>query len=734
MEPGSVILRALAGLTDGSGRTVVVAGPPGSGKSALLAGLQVQLEQRGARTVAISGSFRDRAVPSAAAARIAEEYHRLATDGERGAPGRSVGPEIPPWAMPPLVSDGGSVRHRGAVLARRGPDVRPEEFWKEFLEDSRATPARPLGILVDDAVVLDQESREFLLYLIGRAHLRPIVIALALDDTLPAYALWDGAIAGRFSVDWVRTRPTLFDPRDVNRLYELLRPLAPGPLTLVRFTALLGGSTTQYALGRIARVPLAQVAEELQVPVRDKLLRIHGGRVSLLNDAHREEILAMIPEADRARLHGQVADGLRALHAEPELEERIEIAQHLYRHRRDEPALRALAEGAHLLERQQRFDEAEELVGRAIVCAGELDRPDRLGPEAELRVRRSRLLIYAGRAVEAEKEFLDGMGMAFLAGLSPERMEELVWGLFAPLRLVGPRPSLVTHLGELADRFHGVDALGAEMLTTALLVEYRLERAQTDRARLEAARISQIARAAPSGPTQAVALLTVAAALADGSDREQHVAARCLRSARLMLERNRDIESQLYQEEIEARRLFGQGDRAAAAALHEHAASTAERIHSPAFEMLHLVGLAAALIEEPTDPRLDAALERARGLADRLHLGGPSPSLLSLTILEGRAAVRGEQFETARACWGAVAESVSPAVPMPYRAEAWIRLADLELSQKNLSEADRCLLRLERPEVLRGLRLDWATWLAELRGRADRFETAGTSVGRARSR
>ncbi|MGI0151854.1 MAG: hypothetical protein ACREC5_07955, partial [Thermoplasmata archaeon] len=345
---------------------------------------------------------------------------------------------------------------------------------------------------------------------------------------------------------------------------------------------------------------------------------------------------------------------------------------------------------------------------------------DRLGVEAALRVSRARLLLITGRTEEAEKEFRESLGMAVLAHLSRERLEELVLSLVPVLRAVGPRGSLTADLEELADRFHDAEARTAETLAISVLIENNRERGRLELAREESQRVSRIARELPRGPMQGAALLSVAVPLIDGTEEERKVAAKCIRSARAILATYLRPDLQSYADEIHARRLVLRGERAAAITVHEQAIPSAVRAHLPADELFHQLELAECLMEERPDPRLSNALVRADELCGRLHLSGASMPFLKLALLRGRWAARHERAEEARDWWSAVAEMRSPTVPPAFRAEARMRLADLELSQHRPSAAQSHLRRMESPELLRALPLEWASWLAELRDRADR--------------
>ncbi len=725
VEPGTSLLRALSGLSDGTGRTIVIAGPPGSGKSDCLAAFVPGLASAGTRVLTVQGSYRERSVSYAVAARIWEAYENAESPGP-AEPDHDVDrSEVPAWGLAfesgaPLLS-----RQRLQAVGRGGSEVRSDEFWGKFLEDLEAGRLDSCAVLVDDATLVDPESREFLTFLSARTRLRPLLIVLVLDSATPAFSLWDEAFEKRTDVDWIRIPYSHGDLRDAHRMRGVLRGL-PGPSqTMVRIVALLGGTASQVMLGRATHLTLSQVGEALNGAVAANLLKIRSDRVTLASEGWVPLIEESIPEDERREMHGRIARALQALHPEPTLERRIEIANHLYRHAKGADALWALSAAAQLLEKELRFDAAEELLERAVACATGLPSEDRLGVEAALRVARTRLLLTSGRAAEAEREFRESLGMAVLARLSRERLEELTLSLAPVLRAVGPRGALMTDLQEIADRFHDAEARTAEMLAITVLIEDNLERGRVDPAREESQRVSRIARTLPRGPMQGAALLGAAVPLIDGTEEERKVAAKCIRSARAILATYRRPELQLYADEVHARRLVSRGERTAAITVHEQAIPVAVRAHLPAYELFHQIGLIDCLMEERPDPRLPAALARAEELAGKLYLTGASVPFLKLALLKGRWDARHDRVDAARDGWGAVAEMRSPAVPTPYRAEARLRLAELELSQHRPRAAQDHLLRVERPELLRGVRLEWVPWLADLKARADREDPAG---------
>ena len=313
--------------------------------------------------------------------------------------------------------------------------------------------------------------------------------------------------------------------------------------------------------------------------------------------------------------------------------------------------------------------------------------------------------------------------MASLARLSRERLEELLQSVVPALRIAGPRPTLMNDLAELADRFHDSEAFAAEMLAILVLTEGDLQRGRMDKAREEADRVSRIARELPRGPMQAVALLCVAEPLVEGSEAERRIATRCIRSARALLAGHRRPDLQLYADEVHARRLVARGnDPRRRPYTNRRPRSRTERGTCP-----------TSSSTSSRSPRSSSMNGRIRG--SRWPCVEPRRCVICCTWRPRRPR------SCSAWCWTAASPSARTAQPRPgragapsatgsdlrspcrYRAEAWLRLADLELTQHQPAAARRHLERLENPEALRGVRLEWAAWLADLRNRVDRSES-----------
>lgn len=722
---GSILSRVLLGLREGAGRTVVFAGPPESGKSELIRRYRAACQDSGARVLEAQGSYRERGMSAAIAGRLAAAF------AEGGSTEQSNDPislhEVPAWAMStPLPPPAMSSRERGSLSAgRRTSTISAEEFWDQVMDREGDRRPGSLVLAVDDAGLADAESREFLLTLAARARFGPIVLLLALDTTLPSNRAWEETLQGRSDVDWLKLDRSRPDPREIAPFRELLRRFPPEGLAIARALALLGGSERPLTLGRIIGLRPAQLADALHGMEQAGVLRTREDRVTFGRDSTLPAVLESLNDEDRRQLHGRIADALQALHPEPTIAQRLAISEHIAERDRGPPTVRFLSETASVLADEGRFDLAEELLSKAIACASTLATGARLLLEAPLRIARVRALIFSGRLPEAERELREGVNLALQAQLPADRIEELTEPLLPALRLAGPRPQLLSELVELSERLDNAGARGCAIHLLSVLVEAQLAAGQPEKARQESIRVSRIARRNPGAPAQALALLTAAAPLTDGTEEERNIAAKCLRSARAMLAASRRPVLQLYADELHARRLSLRGERSAALAFYERAVTTAERAKLPDAELFHRLGIGSLLVDEVSDGRAERALTRTRELADRLRLVPPSPALLRLALLEGRAHARKEESGPARLRWDFVGR-LSAAPPLPLQAEAWLRLADLELRDQNLSRARKYLQRLDDPEMLRELPLAWAPWLAELRSRAQRsFDESG---------
>ena len=564
------VARSLGGLSEGSGRTLVIAGPPLSGKSELLAQLRGELASRPVRVVDLRGTYRDRATPyatfAAAATPLPPEVGEPEPEGEL-----PEEPELPPeveselpaspFAFAP-VDDAPRSRRRpersrsvffGPSRPRGEAMIDPREYYGELVEGFRADPGKATAILVEDATLVDPESRDVLLYVSERTRWRPLLVVLVLDTSLPAFSAWEERLLGRGDVDWVRISQANPDPREAHRLGETFAAIPDATGRVLVFAALMGGSVSEVSLGRATRLNFRALAETLAPAVEANLVRLAEGRVTIPHLAWVALIPDLVPDAVRKEMERDIGDALAALNPEPDLKRRIEMANHYYAAAPDPTAFRYLLETAEISERLAAFDASEVAVARALTCLPSLPPSDRPEAEAELELFHARTLVFTGRLEEAERALEEGISTALNENVPPDRLEEWVELLLPALRAAGPRPSLVMELTELADRCHDSGAIAAEVLLQIALSEFAFDRDHGERARVEAERALKMARTLGPGPVQGLALLSMGTILAEGTAAERALGQRFFASARSMLAASRRYGLEQIAEELRLR-------------------------------------------------------------------------------------------------------------------------------------------------------------------------------------
>ncbi len=727
----SPFLRALEGLSEGSGRTIVVAGPPLSGKSALLGEFRNAVLERGGRIAQLKGSYRLRSVPFGAL----DGLHGGGAAPEDGGAGAEPGnPEAdlgeftggPVVAVPYLSDDlprsrrprGG--RGRSSLLVassrpRASNEGDPVAYWRQLVEQFRGPePATPFVILIEDATLFDSDSREFVVALTRRARLRPLVIALSLDTSNPGYLPWEEGFVGRGDVDWISIPEPLPDPREAHRLKAIYDDQPSASQRIAGYVALLGGSVGEVVLSRVTRLNFPQLAEAILPAAGAGLLKVVDGKVTIPHQPWISLLADQIPDPQCKEMHFEIANALAALSPEPNLQRRIEVAHHYLAWMHGPMALRWLLDAAELSLEVQSFDRAVELLGEALSCTGAAPSNERLSTEADLRLLRSRALFYAGRPSEAEAELRDGLSAAFQAQVPPDLIAEWIEPLFLAIRAVGPRPSLVAVLSELAERAHDDRTLEVEVLLDALLAELNQERRELERARMESHRAALIARRLPEGHMQGMALVAVSLSRIEGTAPEQEQAARFLRAARVFLGKARRWELDYVAEDLSARLHELRGEGTLARQLRERSVTSVERQKLLPIELSHRLGLVEALLDEGATKGVPELLARARTLAEMMHLVPPSPLLARLWLAEGRIASRDETPELARDWWLAVADARGPsALPRP-QAEALVRLALLDYARGVPESAAEFEAALRDPATQAALPAGWKAFLPDL--------------------
>ncbi|MGA3021622.1 MAG: hypothetical protein ABSE66_02290 [Thermoplasmata archaeon] len=744
----SPVLRAIQGLAENSGRTLAVVGPPLSGKSAVLKELKGLLKAQGARVIELQGSYRGRAIPYGALDGLRPRPSPVSSGPLEAANGDLRGEEpteadLPLGAGPvvPYISDRlprRSRRTRGErphttflgqpVRGRSANEGNPDAYWREILPEFRGEHRHAVAILVEDAALVDTESREFLVSLSQRARLRPLLIVLALDTTVPAFVTWEQAFLGRGDVDWVRFSTSVPDAREVHRLKAVWDDLPTVTQRVAGYVALLGGTAGEVVLSRVARLNFPQLAEAILPATGVGLIKVQEGRVMIPHQAWTPLAVDLLPDAKRREMHLDIANALSALSHEPNLARRIEVARHYLSWYPGPMALRHLLEAAELGLEFSAFDTAEELLAEAIGCLGSLPPAERDPLEPELRLLHAEALFAAGRVGEAEGELREGLERALRATIPPGTLAEWVEPLILAMRVIGPRPSLSTTLMELAERCHDAGVAELEVLFEAMIAEFCYERNLPEKAREESHRAARLARQLPNGHLQAVAMLAVGMSRIEGSPAEQEIAGRFLQAARTLLGRARRWELDYLAEDVEARLLEARGEATRSKELRERSLSGVQRAKLPAVELYHQLGIAEILLNRGTPKGVDAALARARTITEMLHLIPPSPGLLRLWILEGRQFALNDSLDAAQDRWEAVAEEPGGDSIPRLRVEALVRLALMAYSLKRTEDAEELAKQLAAPDLRAALPRGWETWIGELDPRAPHSEHGGSPL------
>ncbi|HUI38011.1 MAG TPA: AAA family ATPase, partial [Thermoplasmata archaeon] len=358
MDPLSPpIERAIGALSEGSGRTIAIAGPPLSGKSRLLDSIREELTRREWRVFELQGIYRDRETPYAALANFGVD------------PGLSPATAIPPdtsgglaasWLGAPMApfsrvrSGDGRRRRRGGSdpsariggggggPPRRGGRVVDGPEVHSGLVRAVSEGTRPVALVIEDATLFDTESRNAIIHLCQRVRFRPILVVLALDVSLPAYGPWEDALQKCGGVEWVRILHPRPDPLEESRFRETFEALPEATRTALVVTAILGGSVSDVRLVRATRMSLAELANALAPALEANMVRVGGGRVTVSHAAWIDLLPSLAPQDVRQRIHREIAEALSALDPEPDLKHGLDLAEHLFEASHDHVALRHL--------------------------------------------------------------------------------------------------------------------------------------------------------------------------------------------------------------------------------------------------------------------------------------------------------------------------------------------------------------------------------------------------------
>jgi tetratricopeptide (TPR) repeat protein len=740
-------LRAMQALAEGSGRTIVVSGPPMSGKSALLQEARALAKERDARVVELRGSYRTRSVPYGALDGLNPEPDPIVPPEDAGATeeGTEEPAEFgnaPPIPMPPMAflpdrlprsRRSRAERARTSFLGQpiRGRSANegdPEAYWRELLTEFRGSDAHPVVVLIEDGALFDSESREFVVALSKKARLRPLLIVCALDTTAPGYVAWEDSFLGRGDVDWVRIPDALPDAREVHRLKGIFDDLPSITQRVVGYVSLLHGSVGEVVLSRVARLAYPQLAEALLPATAVGVVKLQDGKVVIPHLAWVSLANDLIPENQLREMHLEIANALAALSPEPTVARRVEVAHHYLAWYPGPMALKHLLEAGEFSLQLLAFDTAETLFAEALSCVSSLPPPERAATEPELRLLHSEALFYCGRLDEAESELREGIDSSLRGKIPVEVVAEWIEPLLLAMRVVGPRSNLRMTLSDLAERCHDVRWTEIEILLQSLVAEFDWERNETVRARDGSRRAAALAQGLPPGPLQAIALLAVGLARVEGTPEEKEVAGRFLQAARVLFSRSRRWELDHMAGDLEARLLEARGETQKALVQRQRAIPLLQRQKLLSVELYHQLSIAAALLDRKTLTAAEAALDRARIITETLHLIPPSPGLTRLWLLEGRRHALNEDLTGARDRWEAIVDAPAAESLPRLRGETLVRLALLEYAAGRTEIATDYLRRVQDGDTLRALPADWQVWLGDLGQLAGESQHGGAAL------
>ncbi len=429
---------------------LVVAGPRGSGRSALLAEVGAQLEEQGILVLRATPSLESRPLARVLSSQLGVvEPAEAGEDAAARLPAALDGREAVLLADDVDAMDGQDAELltrllRSCFLGVASPlrmmaTCEPERLETDGLLSGRGTGIEP------ELFQLEPLARPALVGLLKEQGL-PAGVAAALGGRLlredlafpgPSLEQLDALLEG----DWLRgergcrlrpQRPLAefreaklpLPERFVRETRQELARLPEQVRELVEMLAVIDQELTTRQVARTCRRPAAEVGQDLDVLLRQGWLRRREGRlddlVALRQARQQQVVYAGLDQDERLRLHRRVAEAYDTM-----FRRRRSLALVIARHRlrSEQPGLAfpMLIDAAwHAMEEgeNERALEALQLALEARDAAEEvLDTADRPALIARLMIARGELALQAGDLVIAERSFSEALpGAALLDG------------------------------------------------------------------------------------------------------------------------------------------------------------------------------------------------------------------------------------------------------------------------------------------------------------------------------
>jgi tetratricopeptide (TPR) repeat protein len=690
----------MVGLSYGIGRTVIVSGPPESGKSEFLSYLKGELEARDCRVLEARGNPKHPTAPFDAVEQLTRP------------PTITFDPRVQPASTPGSPAEGSGPDHRSdprATQAARGPDpfrltkYAPALIPARTAWDGQASEggisgsfgerlARSSAVLIDDGTRLDESSRDILLCLSERVRVRPLLFVIALDNLASGYAGWETRLASRPDVDWIRFAHPVQGPEEANEWREAFGALPERTRSALGYVGLAGGSVRDTVLSYLTGRRWSDLSDALAPAMAAGLLRIEGRSLTI----PWEPLVSAIPELlgvdDRERMHRRIVESILVSDEELDLSRRIALAQHFYSWRRGPEAYRYLCEVAEDLERMNAFDSAEFVTAQALTCAAPIEEGAASAGSLELRIQHVRQLFFTGRPSEAEAELSE----VFAA--SSTEPDVAHWArstepLLPTLAAVGPRPGLLKIVDMAIDRgrSHGVEPV--EVLFLGLRADLERQRGNFAGALKDAERAVRGAESLPDPGLVARSMMTEALVRIESAyDLKQAEEMLANAEALIPADPRPDLLAKVHELRATIARLQGSSEKALAE--YREAVQVSRESGLLAAELDPQLGIAQTALDLPdSEEMLVNALTRCEEIVAQLHLVPPAPGLLLLRLLQGRSLAYQARIEAAQECWQFLVDLPKSMVPPALRREAAVGLMVLKTAYHDRSVVPKDLSR-----------------------------------------